>query len=486
MDRSTTVLKTSYRWPLAVMAAAHLAAGCATNPVTGERQLALISESQEIQMGADAAQEVEASIGLVPDQALQDYVQRLGMQMARTSERPNLPWRFRVVDDPTPNAFALPGGYIYFTRGLLAMMRNEAELMSVMGHEIGHVTARHSVTLISRAQLAQIGLGVGAILSPTVAQLGDVLGGGLSLLFLHYGRDAERQADDLGFRYMFEQGYDPRQMVNVFAALQRSGELAGHSPLPGWLATHPYPEERIQRIQGALAQIEQPLDRLTVGTDEYLGRLDGLIYGENPRHGFFQQNRFLHPDMKFRLEFPQGWRTQNLAQAVVAGSPQQDAIIQLTLAQGSETDAANRFFGQQGIASSQVVRQSINGLPAVTGYFQAQTQQGTVAGFATFIRHDNRTFQLLGYTPAQQLGRYDNAFRATAGSFAVLTDPQALAVQPNRISIVRTPQAMTLSEFNQRYPSRAPVEELAIINQLASASASIPANYRMKRVIATN
>ncbi|CAN5797654.1 M48 family metalloprotease [soil metagenome] len=474
--------RTHHSWRVLLLTCIVAASGCAVNPVTGERQLALISESQEIEMGRQGAEQVSQSIGLVEDQALQDYIQRLGMQMARTSERPQLPWTFRVVDDPTPNAFAMPGGFIFFTRGLLAMMRSEAELMSVMGHEIGHVTARHSVTLLSRAQLAQIGLGVGSILSPTVARFGDLLGGGLSLLFLQYGRDAERQADDLGFRYMLEQGYDARQMVNVFAALQRSGELAGQSPLPSWLASHPHPEERIVRIQSHLAEIPQSLDQLRVGVADYMARINGQVFGDNPRHGFFTGTRFMHPDMRFRIDFPQGWRTQNLAQAVMAGSAEQDAIIQLTLAQGSHTQAANTFFSAQGITASRVAQQSINGLPAVTGYFQAQTEQGVVAGLATFITHDNRTFQILGYTPGQLLSRYDAAFRATAGSFNVLTDPQALARQPDRIRIVQTPSRMTLTQFNQQFPSAIPIEQIAIINQLEGPAALIPAGYHMKRV----
>jgi predicted Zn-dependent protease len=463
-------------------------AGCAVNPVTGQRQLALVSEGQEIEMGRQVAAEAVAAMGLVDDPGLQAYVNRLGLMMAQTSERPHLPWSFQVVDDPTPNAFAAPGGFIFVTRGLLAMMRNEAELMGVLGHEIGHVTARHSVTLISRAQLAQIGLGIGSIISPTVARFGDLFGGGLQLLFLHYGRDAERQADDLGFRYMLEHNYDAREMVNVFVALQRSGELAGQSPIPSWLASHPFPEERIQRIQAQLAELgqDEALARTRIGTDDYLAQLEGLVFGENPRNGFFRANQFLHPDMRFRMDFPQQWRTQNSAQAVLAVSQQQDAIMQMTLAQGSEVEAANRFFGQQGIAASQVSRQSINGLPAATGFFQAQTQDGQIRGFAAFIRHDNRTFQILGYAPAQIFGRYDATIRSSVGTFAVLTDQTALAVQPDRIRLVRAPQAMTLAQFNQQFPSRIPMEHLAIINQLAGPDSRVPANYQMKRVVTGN
>lgn len=207
-------------------------AACATNPVTGDRELALVSEGQEVQIGREVAAGAEQQLGLVEDDALQAYVQRLGMQLAQASERPDLPWAFSVADDPTPNAFAAPGGFIFITRGMLALLRNEAELVSILGHEIGHVTARHSVAMMSRAQLAQLGLGIGSIISPTVAQFGDLAAGGLQLLFLRCGRDAERQADDLGYRYALEQGYDVREMTNVFAALQQSAQLAGQSPVP--------------------------------------------------------------------------------------------------------------------------------------------------------------------------------------------------------------------------------------------------------------
>ncbi|MDO8860398.1 M48 family metalloprotease [Haliea sp. E1-2-M8] len=456
-------------------------AGCAVNPVTGDRQLALVSEAQEIQIGREVAGSAEQQFGLVKDDELQAYIQQLGDKMASASERPDLPWTFRVVDEPTPNAFAAPGGFIYFTRGLLAMMRNEAELVTVLGHEIGHVTARHSVTMMSRSQLAQLGIGIGSILSPTVAQFGDLAASGLQLLFLKYGRDAERQADDLGYRYALEQGYDVREMVNVFAALQKSAELAGQSPVPSWMASHPYPEERIQRINQQLASLPPSTDR-RIGEDEFLQRIDGLDYGDNPRQGFFDGNRFLHPDLAFRLDFPQGWLTQNQSRAVVAGSPEEDAIIQMTVVPGSLKEAANAFFSQQGMKAGRIGSQKVNGLPAISGNFEMQTEQAKLGGAVTFVELEGRTYRILGYTPAQQRAKYDKTFRASMNSFARLTNAKALNKQPLQLSIVRVPRKMTLEAFNKSYPSAIPIEELALINQLQGPGDTMPANFRAKRV----
>ncbi len=203
-------------------------------------------------------------------------------------------------------------------------MNNEAELASVLGHEIGHVTARYSASMMSRAQAGQIGMGIGSILSPTLAQYSDLAAGGLSILFLSYSRDAEREADDLGFQYALKHGYDVREMVSVFVSLQHAGELAGASALPHWLASHPDPEDRIKRIDKKLGRLEQPLANARVGSEDYIKHIDGLSFGANPRHGYFEDDRFLHPDIAFQLTFPQGWRTQNLPQVVMAGSPAQD------------------------------------------------------------------------------------------------------------------------------------------------------------------
>lgn len=457
---------------------------CATNPVTGKRELSLVSEQQEIQMGQQGAQQVAQDIGLINDQALQNYLQSVGAAIAAKSERPNLPWTFRAVDDPSPNAFALPGGYIFVTRGLLDLMNNEAELAAVVGHEIGHVTARHSVQQMSQQQLAQLALGVGSIISPTVAQFGNVASQGLGLLFLKYGRDDERQADDLGFRYALTQGYDVRYMDDVFRSLQRLGEASKESPLPSWLATHPGEAERIQTIEAKVAQV--PASQLTnakVNAQQYMQRINGLVYGANPRNGFFQGNTFYQPDLRFQITMPSGWQGQNLSQAVVAVSPQQDGMIQLTLAKGNSPDAAARaFLSQQGIQAGQASQQTVNGVPAVASTFQAQTEQGVLQGMAAFFTYNGTTYQVLAYAPAQRYGAYDAVFRQSLGSFAPVTDSRVLNVQPNKVTVVTLSQSMTLAEFAQRNPSTIPLAELAIVNQVENPNTPLPAGTVLKQV----
>jgi len=461
-----------------------LVAACATNPVTGKREISLVSEQQEVQMGQQGAQQVAQEIGLIKDQALQNYLQTVGSSIASKSERPNLPWTFRAVDDPSPNAFALPGGYIFVTRGLLDLMNNEAELATVLGHEIGHVTARHSVHQMSQQQLAQLALGVGAVLSPTVAQFGEAAAQGLGLLFLKYGRDDERQADDLGFRYALNQGYDVRYMDDVFRSLQRIGEASKQSPLPTWLATHPGEAERIQTIDAKLAQLQpSQLSNARVNAQEFLQRINGLVYGANPRNGFFQGNTFYHPDLRFQITLPNGWQGQNLSQAVIAVSPQQDGIIQLTLAQGNSPEAAARaFLSQQGIQAGQASQETVNGVPAVASMFQAQTEQGVIQGLAAFFTHNGATYQVIAYASAQRYGAYDAAFRQSLGSFAPVTDSRVLNVQPNKLNVVTLPQQMTLAAFAQRNPSTIPLAELAIVNQVEDPNAPLPAGTHLKQV----
>ncbi|NIR42856.1 MAG: M48 family metalloprotease [Gemmatimonadetes bacterium] len=460
--------------------------GCPVNPATGERQLILISQQQEIAMGQEYKKQVVAQIGLYDDPQLQEYVSEIGMALASESEMPDLPWSFQVVDDPVVNAFALPGGPIFVTRGILAHFGSEAELAGVLGHEIGHVTGRHSAEQMSRAQAAQLGLGVGSIFVPEIAAYGDLIGAGVGILFLKFGRDDERQSDDLGLRYMRHAGYDPRAMVGVFDMLGRVSEAAGGGGLPTWLSTHPAPENREARMDETLDSLRAAGASLegTVARDRYLGMIDGVVFGEDPRNGYFEGQRFLHPDLRFRFDFPAGWRTQNTAQAVAGISEAEDAIIQLRLGSGaSPAEAATEFFSQGGVQAGNSWSERVSGLPARWSYFSATTQDGqTLRGLALFVELEDTQFQILGYTPANRMGTYDPVFRGSLGSFGPLTDPAAINVEPRRIDIVQIDRAMTLREFADRYPSTVDLQALSLINRY-DEDERIPAGAEVKRVV---
>jgi predicted Zn-dependent protease len=458
--------------------------GCARNPVTGKSELSLVSESQEIEMGKQAAQEVAQTIGLYNDAGVQSYVSDLGKRIAATTERPNLPWEFHVVDDASVNAFALPGGFIYVTRGLMTSINDEAELATVVGHEIGHVTNRHSVQQISKAQLAQLGLGIGSILSSDIARFGQLASAGLSILFLKYSRDAENQADQAGFRYALKQNYDVREMTKVFETLDRISQSGGGGKLPEWLATHPNPGNRIKHIEQMLDTTHVDLSRAQINRDSYLRRVQGMTYGEDPRQGYFEGTRFYHPQMRFQLQFPTGWNVQNMPAAVAALSPNQDAIVQLGLAgKGSPQQAAQQFLSQQGVQAGQSSTSSINGLPAASSYFQAQTEQGNIQGIVSFISYGGTTFGLMGYTAAGKLGSYDQVFQSTIRSFSELRDASKLNVQAAKVELVKLNRDMSLEQFNAQYPSSIPLQELAIINEVQDPSAVLPSGQTVKRVL---
>lgn len=458
-------------------------AGCATNPVTGKRELALISEQQEVQIGKQAAAEATQQMGLVHDAALQQYVSSIGMVLAKHSERPELPWEFHVIDDPTPNAFALPGGPVFVTRGLVTLMNSEAQLATVVGHEIGHVTARHSVNQMSKQQLAQLGLGLGAVLVPGGDQLAGLASEGLGLLFLKYGRDDERQADELGFRYALDNGYDVREMGKVFLSLERSSELEGAQKIPNWAATHPAEPERIANVEKRVAALGENYKPGRVGGPEYLQRVNGLAYGENPRNGFFREGTFYHPEMKFELTVPANWKTQNGATAVEAINPQQNGAMQLTVAgKGSPEQAAQQFRQQQGLEAGEASRESFHGVPSVVAPFQAQTDQGTVVGFAAFLGYGGTTYQLVTYAASQAFQQNESTFRQIIRSFKPLDDPKILNVQPPKVEVVKLDRAMSLAQFAQQRGGGLPIERLAVLNQIEDPNATLPMGTLLKRV----
>lgn len=462
-----------------LIAALATLSACSTNPATGERQLILISQSQEIAMGRQYDPQIIQTFGLVEDDALQRYVQDLGAGIAATSEQPQLPWTFRVVDDPVVNAFALPGGFIYVSRGILAHFDNEAQLAAVLGHEIGHVTARHSAEQMSTQQLAQIGLVAGMLIEPDLQRFGGLAVAGLQVLFLKHSRDDERQADDLGLRYMQRARFDPREMPDVFTMLERVSQARGGDGPPEWLSTHPNPGNRRERIEQAIAAGGPIPSAWAVNRDGYLQRLQGMVYGDNPREGFFRDARFFHPDLRFQLDFPAGWKTSNQRDAVLAVSQGQDALMQVTLAEGETPDlAARQFFAQEGVTGRHIPRR-INDLPAEIGTFRAATPDRALDGAVAFIGHGANVYRVLGYSASANWPRYEPIVQRTLGSFRELTDPAALNVQPMRLEIVRLDRPTPVTQLAAR--SSVTADILALLNQ-TTADATLPAGNLVKLV----
>lgn len=471
------------RFPLGLLVLLAVgASGCATNPATGKSQLNFYSEAQEIAMGREADAEITAQLGLVDDPALQGYVSELGKKLAARSERPGLPWTFKVIDDPVVNAFALPGGYIYVTRGLLGHVRTEAELASVVGHEIGHVTAQHGVNQMSKQQVAMGGLMVGMIAVPELASAADLAQAGLGLLFLKYGRADERQADDLGLRYMVNTGYETREMPRMFGVLKAVGEIAGAGRIPNWLSSHPEPDLRSERSARLIAERSYPPGE--VAAERFLRRTDGLAFGPDPREGFFEKGVFYHPGLAFQASFPPGWKAVNEKSQVAAVHPDKIALVELTLAEESTAQAAaDAFLGQEGVTAGRSSRQRINGLEAVGASFEVPRQGSeALAGRVVFVEHAGKVFRLMGLALSGQASNVREPVDRSLGSFARLTDRARLDVQPQRVEVVTLPRAMSFEEFARSYPSDADPRVLALINGIAAPAEILPAGTLLKRI----
>lgn len=433
-------------------------------------------------MGREADGQVSAAYGLVEDAELQRYVSDIGLELAAASEKPDLPWSFKVVDDPIVNAFALPGGFIYVTRGILAQFDSEAELAGVLGHEIGHVTARHSASQMSRQQLLQVGLVGGMILSETVAEYAQLGALGIQVLNLRYSRGDETQSDELGLRYMTRAGYDPDALIGVFDMLAAvSGGAEGR--LPEWQLTHPYPENREDNIRDVIAEQGLPREG-TIDRDAYLNVIDGMIYGQNPREGYFVGSRFLHPEMAFELTFPSGWQTVNQRTMVGGISPAEDAVITLTVADGGATPAleAGEFLRQDGVSGGPVRESVDGGLEWARAPFTITTQEGVFRGEVAFVRKDGTTFRLMGYSADANFGRYAGTVSDALGSFAGVTDPAVLNVEPLRLDIVTLSEPMSLTRFHDQTNPPIDVEALARLNR-SSPGAVVSGGTRIKTVV---
>lgn len=450
--------------------------------IDGQKKSYGYTWQQEMKLGAESDKEITEEMGLYDNPALQEYVAAVGQRVLTGSQfnDPKAPeiyrntkFTFRIIDSPVVNAFALPGGYVYVTRGLLSHVQNEAQLAVVLGHEIAHVAARHSSQQARRSQWGQLGVIAGAILGQKV--LGDKMpnigqnilqGGGQAarMFLLRYSREAEHESDHHGVNYAARVGYAAGDSARFFQSLQRISLAEGKS-LPSWQSSHPDPGDRAQRVQ-QLAAAHPQADN--VGEGEYLRHIEGLIVGENPREGFARNGVFYHPELRFQMPVASGWKLDNQKAAVVMAEPNGKALMGLKLAAGARAREAAQQFAQQ--SKIQVVASGdtqVNGLPATVIIGQGRTEQGTLGVWNAFIEMDGKVYSLLGYAPENAFEQMRPTFESVAAGFSPLRDQSLAAVQPARLKIVRADRSAPFASFvPTSLPPDLNAEEVAIMNQI--------------------
>jgi predicted Zn-dependent protease len=449
---------------------------CAVNPVTGKKQFMLMSEEQEVQLGLSYDPQVIATFGEYKSDNMKNFVQTKGTEMGKISHRPNIEYHVKVLDSPVVNAFAVPGGYIYLTRGILAQLNNEAELMGILGHEMGHVAARHSISQQSKQQLGQLLLIGGMIAAPKYAQYAEYAMQGMQLLFLKFSRDDERQADALGVEYSSKIGYDAHKMADFFKVLQKMSLAEGQSGVPTFLSTHPDPGDRYNSVnqEASAWQDSLKLASWKVNSDSYLKMIDGIIYGEDPRQGYVEGNTFYHPELKFKFSFPSGWELEN-SPAQVNMAPQDDkSLVVFTLASGKTLDeAATSTIKQLGLTLENSNTTTVNRMPTrVIQSKQVNEDQSTGTKqinkvLSYFIQCDTLFYVFHGITAEADFNTYSNTFVSIMGSFARLTDASKLNVKPKKILVKKVQRTGTLADAFTYYGVKQDQKaDLALLNDL--------------------
>lgn len=443
------------------MLVALLATGCLVAPPAperGQRTVVLDSPDADAKVGDEASREVEAQVGVVRDPALQKYLQSLGTKLVRFAPARPFQYRFEVVDQWSPNAFALPGGHIFVSRGLLVLTNSEDELACVVGHEITHAAERHAASRQAfTEQLSPFALGI-----PRMLRLAA------------YARDQERMADTGGQRICSAAGYDPRALSTFLQSLDLVERLQmGSSRIPTFLDTHPGTPERIGSAAIFASTLPPVPERGAGARESYLTHFDGLILGTDPSEGVIQGSRFVHPDLGVTLAFPSGWEIANTPAAVVALSPKRDARFALEDAgpgddpqavaepylarRLSEVRAAIQFKGAQQTrcCKSFVVRG------------QVETPQGVIAGQLTWVALDGRVYRLsAAYVPIAA-EKYADRAKQMVRSFRPLTDDERAAISVNRLRLVRARAGETIAAFSARTGNVYDVHPTAIANGLS-------------------
>jgi len=461
--------------------------GCATNPATGEQDMVFMSEKDEIEIGKQEHQNILRQYSVYNDLELQNYVQYVGKKVAAKSHRSDLDYQFTVLESSEVNAFALPGGYIYITRGLMSYLNTEGELAAVLGHEIGHVTARHAVRQHSATTLTGLGAAIGTIVGeafvPGISSVGgqELVGVMGTAMLRGYGREHELEADRLGAEYLARSGYDPDAMLEVIGILKDQElfeiKLAREEKRDpriyhGVFSSHPSSDTRLQEVVGFAHDIKESSTESTfIGRTEYLQRVDGMIFGESNADGMIKGQDFYHGDLGFAMRFPKDWKIMNMPDRLIAASQNGTGMIQVMTGPADPRVTPRTFMeknmGLQSITNGEEL--TINGLKAYTGTAVINTDVGKRLSRITVIYLNNSAFILAGRTrDANGLSRYDNAFRETARSFRPLTNAERqVASQSNRIKIFRADETTTFDGLATSSPiDKFPEQQLRLINGL--------------------
>ena len=462
---------------ISALSCALLLANCAVNPVSGNPNFVTMSESQEVSVGRSEDKKVREQYGVYDDPALQSYVSDIGQRLAKTSHRPGLQYQFAVVDSPEINAFALPGGYIYITRGILAYLNSEAELAAVLGHEIGHVTARHSVQQMSAATAANVGASVLQILVPQVRNsAGDMLINTLGgALLSGYGREHELEADRLGAEYLARTGYDPQAMIKVVGVLKNQelfdNEVAkaeGREPRSyhGLFASHPDNDTRLQEVVREAAKFTSAENR--INREEFFKRMERVVFADSPGQGIVRGNAFYHAGLGLALQFPAGWKVRNSPQNVTAFNTDRTALVDLRSAGAAE--------GSPGEVLRKILKLG-NGssvTPTTIGGLKAASAEQTISGKPTRV-----TVVFLGKN-AYAIGLQANTdaalrqnlpfMEAAKQSFHAITDKEKELAKPLRIRVITARAGLTFAELAKTSPlGRFAEGHLRVINGLYPA-----------------
>lgn len=463
----------------AVICGAAMAVGCASNPATGGADVVTMSEKKEIDIGRQMHPKILQQYGRYSDERLQAYVNDVGQRLAAKGHRPDLTWTFTVLDSQETNAFALPGGYIYITRGIMSYLNSEAELAAVIGHEIGHVTARHAVRQQSGATAAGVGATLIAVLTGS-GSLANIANVASSALIAGYGRDMELEADALGAEYVGKVGYDPESMIDVVRLLknqemfeiQRAREENREPRVyHGVFSSHPDNDTRLKEVvasAGKVAAGEQRADN----RDLYLSRITGLPVGPSEAQGVTRGTRFYHPHMGFTVAFPTGWLVQNQPTKLVGLTPQKDVTLQLFVMPYPPGMTPEQFLARnlQGTRTDRGEPLEVNGLPGYTAIAQNVSLPWGNKGPARYavIYMNNQAFVFFGASRiTSALVSRDAVLLSSIKTFRRLRQREFELADPDRIRVVRaTPQTTIEGLAKTSAIEKYAAQQLRLLNDL--------------------